>query len=211
MVKTVYNTKEFNKLLRATKSKDLIKSQSATELIVNTFEPMVYKISYKINHRILGDKTTIEDQIQSGKLGLIEAIGTYNGTCSFSSWAYHQIRRRIQEQVANNCIIKPPRSELRRGIRYKTTGTEELENLTYEENVTENLDKIDNSKRITEALRLINRKYDTKSCSIFAEYYYLGTTIKELNKKYKKNCEYIIQKMLDGIRDAQDGSTVLLY
>lgn len=196
------NTKLITELLKKTKSRNKrIKEEAMEELIV-TYLPLIHKLAYQIC-----PTCNIEDMVQSGKMGVLIAISTYNNKSSFGTWVFTQIRNQLQKQREIEFPVKISRFLLKKGCKasFEYVNDETINNqidntAVYNQQPYDNLILIEDRARVTDVLRHINKMFSKKYCLIFTRYYFEGFTLAYLSDKYQINCKHIIAKMIEEIR-----------
>jgi len=186
---------EILELLRQAKNKNKKIYEPAISAIITLYTPLIHKLIFK-----LGVKKNKEDYEQSGVIGILKAIETYelDKNSKFSTWVFYKIRQELQlekiksEQVA----ISRYHKKLNRKTSYELA---EFLNNSYETK-PENYHQI----RIDDYLAILNSlnlKLDKIEADIFTRYFISGEYIYQIQKIYpKQNISSIINKILDTIR-----------
>ena len=183
-------------LLRQAKSSNKKIYEPAISTIIAQYTPLIHKLIFK-----LGLRKNREDYVQSGIIGILHAIDTYElgRQAKFGTWVYYQIRQELQlekiksEQVA----ISRYHKKLNRKTSYELA---EFLNNSYETKPEDYKQlQIDDYLAI---LNSLNLKLNIFEADIFTRYFILQEHIYQIRKIYPKtDISEIINKILEVIRN----------
>ena len=181
--------------LKQTKSKNRVEQQIGTNYLIAKFTPLISKLFFNIC-----PDCDFNDMIQSGNLAILKAIKNYNYKSQFSTWVYYKIRYELQKQADIKYPVKVSRYLKNKG---KTASFENFREYNLEYNLVDNLDNLENTERyknLSESIKKLNKKYSTKWCRIFADYFYFDQTLKELSKKYRISATHVIHVIIKDLK-----------
>ena len=186
---------EILELLRQAKSNSKKIYEPAINLIVTQYTPLIHKLIFK-----LGLRKNKEDYVQSGIIGILKAIETYelDKNAKFGTWVYYQIRQELQlEKVKSEQVaISRYHKKLNRKTSYELA---EFLNTSYETKPEDYKQlQVDDYLAI---LNSLNLKLDKIEADIFTRYFILQEHIYQIKKIYPKtDISEIINKILETIR-----------
>jgi len=186
------NLSELSHLIILAKSNKKEVSSQATMAIIEMFHKMIYKIISENHLRVT------PDLMQSGYIGIIEAIKTYNPKkASFSTWAYYNIRNTIQKEILQSYPIRVSRYLKGRGAVAKYELNEFHAEESYEADPKDSMILKEDTIILLDTLVCLNfAKLSKIECDVFYEYFFNEQTEVELNKKYKiNNTKQILNKI----------------
>jgi len=186
------NSSELSHLIVLAKSNKKEISSHATMAIIEMFHKMIYKIISENHLR------ATPDLMQSGYIGIIEAIKTYNSKkASFSTWAYYNIRNAVQKEILNSYPIRVSRYLKGRGAEVKYELSEFHMEESYEDDPKTLMILKEDTELLLDTLVCLNfAKLSKIECDVFYAYFFEQKTEKELNEKYRiKNTKQILNKI----------------
>lgn len=188
------NTPDIDFAFKNIRSRNPITQEAGRSYLLAKFEPLIHKLSNQIC-----PTCNKQDMLQSGRLGILKAIESYDASSSFATWCYMQIRNQLQKQREVEHPVKISRFLLKKGF----TASYEL-SLNDQGCIQDPKDKIiqeEDKASIAEALRHINRMFSKKQCKIFTDYYFLNIPLIVLSKRHKLNANAIVRSMILHIRN----------
>lgn len=126
-----YNFKNNKYLTKIEERNTLIKAKQGDELSQNKLIQNNLKLITKIANKYINYGIPLNDLIQEGIIGLINAIKKFdlNYNCKFLTYAYYKIRQSINRAIANNSrTIRVPIHMHDLHIKYKQIYEKEFEN-----------------------------------------------------------------------------------
>lgn len=174
------------------KSPDTVAQEAGRHYLLCKFEPLIHKMAYLYCREV-----DPSDATQSGNLGILKAIESYNGTSLFCTWVYTCVRHELQKQSEICYPVKVSRFLKKQGC--KASFEELIDNRLYHSPV-ETIMKSEEGYRISDALATINRTYSERDCRIFVAYYFENIPLKILSERYNVNAAAIVRGMILAIR-----------
>jgi RNA polymerase sigma factor (sigma-70 family) len=190
------NPPDIENALKDIRSKDETRQLAGKHYLICKFSALIGKTINNLHIEINADN--FEDYQQSGKLGILNAITTYNYTSSFSTYVYYKIRTELQKLRENSYPVSISRYLYKKGCRASFNNCSPEKG--YVEEVAPNILSEELSEKISNALRSLNHQFPADYCTIFSSYFFLDATLKDLSKQYHVNAKYIIKVMLDEMK-----------
>ena len=183
-----YNNYKINKLINVAKS-DTKGSEQAKIKIINIFTPAIYSYCERV-----GVIRNHQDYVQSGILGLMMAITTYDPKkSSFSTWSWYHIRKKILEEKALEHSVKISTHFLKQG---RVLEFSELDDVQEYKQDNEQL-----NDQVQDIFRFLSKKLSKEEITIFLAYYWDNKKLSDLSKIYKVQARSVIHKIMVMLRD----------
>lgn len=178
------------KLIQDAKSSDKQIYEPAITALLAQYSYMIYSICYQFK------RSNIEDLYQAGITGFLESINSYNGSTAFITWAYIQIRRRIQEEFGLDALVNLSRYYRKQGKISVSIPLSCCREISYKDEPSQNMQDMEDAGDIMARLRRINHKLSKRDSGIFVEFFYLNNSIKQLDAKYNCCTRNIIKRIV---------------
>lgn len=155
--------------------------EDALEEIYSAWQPFIAWIVNTIG-KGLDDQ---EDLMQSGQVGLTQAIQTYDRLKgAFSTWAYFKIRREVQGARRATFLISLSDVAVSKGVKVSTMQLEEEWLVKHEDF---DYDKIDSLNLLKEIDNYVKRTSSKRDYKVFCDFFYKGRLLREIDIDISKN------------------------
>ena len=175
--------------------------EPAIRYIVEKYTPLIGFYTKNMQNN-----DNLEDLKMAGYTGILEAIKSYepNHKTSLKTWIYIHIRRRIGEERTKEFTVQLSRYHLKKGVKISHEQYKEEFDKSYENPPINTIIDEEEKEILLGKIALNNLKWKKKEVSIFTDFLVFNKSFKELDKTYKSNSRYILQKLVKRLKETKE-------